>query len=182
MVWVIVLLVIGVIAILFLAVGLIGRSLPKGHSVTRTALLPAPPDHVWAVISDFANEAQWNRTVKESKRIADHDGHEVWLVVDRRGGKMPLETTVKEPPARLVRRIADPKLPFGGQWTITLASESGGTRVSVTEDGEVYNPFFRFMSRFFMDPAGSIETYLSGLSGKLDGGAGASQPRTPSQS
>ena len=69
-----------------------------------------------------------------------------------------------------MRRIADPKLPFGGQWTITLAAaDAGGTRVVVTEDGEVYNPFFRFVSRVFMNQAGSIETYLAGLRERFGG-------------
>ena len=81
---------------------------------------------------------------------------------------MPLETVEAVPMKKLVRKIADPKLPFGGQWTVTLAAEGGGTKLSVTEDGEVYNPFFRFFARYFMNPAGSIEAYVSGLAKQFD--------------
>ncbi len=158
---------VAVVAAIGTVAWLIGRMLPKAHSVTRSAIVPAPPGRVWAVIADFANEAAWNTAIRESRRIEDRNGHEVWLTVDRRGGKLPLETLEAVPEKRLVRKIADPKLPYGGQWTITLAPEGTGTRVTVTEDGEVYNAFFRVISKFFMNQAGTLEAYLAGLTAHL---------------
>jgi hypothetical protein len=158
-----------VIAGLGLIIWIAGSLLPKAHSITRSARLPVAPEAAWAVIADFANEAKWNRAIKESRRIEDRNGHEVWLTLDRRGGKMPLETLESDPPKKLVRKIADPKLPFGGKWTITVEPEGTGSAVTVTEDSEVYNPFFRFIARTFMDDAGTVNSYLSGLSAHLTG-------------
>ena len=61
---------------------------------------------------------------------------------------------------RLVTRIADTGLPFGGQWTYELVPDGEGTRLTITEDGEVYNPLFRFVSRFVMGHTATIERYL----------------------
>jgi hypothetical protein len=37
------------------------------------------------------------------------------------------------------------------------------TRVTITEDGKIYNPFFRFMARFAFGYAPSLETYFEDL-------------------
>jgi hypothetical protein len=34
-----------------------------------------------------------------------------------------------------------------------------GTELTITENGEVYNPLFRFVSRFIMGHAATIEKY-----------------------
>jgi uncharacterized protein YndB with AHSA1/START domain len=164
--------VIAVLAAVGIGLWGFGMLLPVAHSVTRSAVVPATPGKVWALITDFAAEPAWNRALKESRRIDDRDGNQVWLTVDRRGGKMPLETVEAVPETKLVRKIADPKLPFGGKWTITLAREGTATRVTVTEDGEVYNPFFRVGAKLFMNPAASMAQYLAGLKAHLGAGGG----------
>ena len=70
---------------------------------------------------------------------------------------MTLETIEASPLSRLVLRIADPDLPFGGKWTYELQPSANGSRVTITEDGEVYNPIFRFMSHVFFSQSASIE-------------------------
>ena len=47
---------------------------------------------------------------------------------------------------RRVTRIADRNLPFGGTWMVEIVPADGGSKVTITENGEVYNPFFRFAS------------------------------------
>jgi hypothetical protein len=65
-----------------------------------------------------------------------------------------------EPNKRLVTRIADPSLPFGGQWTYEILPAGDSTTLRITEDGEVYNPVFRFASRFIFGHSATIEDYL----------------------
>ena len=70
--------------------------------------------------------------------------------------------------SRLCVRIADKGLPFGGTWTFDIApSADGGSELRVTEDGEIYNVFFRFMARFLFGYTASIETYLRDLGAKF---------------
>ena len=49
---------------------------------------------------------------------------------------------------------------FGGRWIYEITPSGGGTELRITEEGEVYNPFFRFVSRFIMGHARTIERYL----------------------
>ena len=61
-------------------------------------------------------------------------------------------------------RIEDTNLPFGGSWTYELAPVGDSeTTLRITEDGEVYNPIFRFVSRFVMGHDATIRQYLSAV-------------------
>jgi hypothetical protein len=64
------------------------------------------------------------------------------------------------PNKRLATRIADPSLPFGGKWTYAILPAGDSTTLRITEDGEVYNPVFRFVSRFIFGHSATIEEYL----------------------
>lgn len=160
-----ILIVVGVIAGLIALMAIIGALLPKGHSASRTTVINKPPDVLWQAMTDCAAFPQWRADVKSVEVLPDRDGHRVWRE-DGKNGKMTLETIEASPPSRLVLKIADPDLPFGGRWTYELQPSSGGSRVTITEDGEVYNPVFRFMSHVFFSQSSSIETYLKALGKK----------------
>ena len=68
-----------------------------------------------------------------------------------------------EPPRRLVTRITDKSLPFGGTWEYVVTGHGVGSRVRITEHGEVYNPVFRFMSRFVFGHTATMEKFLADL-------------------
>ena len=67
------------------------------------------------------------------------------------------------PQKRLVLKIADPNLPYGGTWTHELAEDGAGTVVAVTERGEIYNPIFRAMARLFFGYHSTMEKTLRQL-------------------
>jgi hypothetical protein len=158
----------GVVAGLAVLAVAIGFLLPKGHTAAGQLRLKADRQAVWDVICDFPGQVAWRPGLEKVERLADRDGHEVWNEVQKNGWGLPLETVESRPPERLVRKIADPKLPFGGTWTYELAEESGETLLTITENGEVHNPVFRLMSRM-TDPAATINGYLRDLSRQLGG-------------
>jgi len=160
-----ILIVVGVIAGLIALMALIGALMPKGHRASRSTVINRSPEVVWQAMTDCVAFPEWRSDIKRVEVLPDRDGHKVWRE-DGKNGKMTLETIEASPPSRLVVRIADPDLPFGGTWTYELRANNAGCRVTITEDGEVYNPIFRFMGRVFFSPADSIETYLKALGKK----------------
>ena len=76
---------------------------------------------------------------------------------------MTFETVEARAPRKLVRRIADEGLPFGGTWTITVESDDAGSLVCVVEHGHVKHPLFRVVSRFVLGHTRTIDAYLSAL-------------------
>ena len=48
-------------------------------------------------------------------------------------------------------------------------SDDGGSVVTITERGSVYNPVFRFVSRFILGHTATMETYLRSLGHRFGG-------------
>jgi len=158
--------IVGAVALLIAAVALVGSRLPKGHVATVRAHHPQPPEVLWAVVTNLADAANWRSDLRSIELTASEDGQAVWIEHGRNGNiKMRVERS--EPPQRLVIRIADPKLPFGGSCTYVFEPTESGTLLHITEDGEVYNPIFRFLSRVVFGPYGTLERYQRDLGRKF---------------
>lgn len=162
-----VLLIAGIIVALIVAVAGIGATLPKKHKATRAARFHQPPEAVWQAITDIGAFPAWRTDVKSVERLPDRDGRPAWRETDKHGQILTLEAIEFAPPQRLVSRIADPNLPFGGAWTYLIAPADGGSTLRITEDGEIYNPIFRFMARFVFGYQGTMDAYLKALGGKF---------------
>ena len=154
-------LVVGGLGAVVLAVVAFGYALPVAHVATRDASLPATPDRVFAAITDVEAFPKWRSDV-EGVEITARTPHLQWR---ERGsdGTIAFEVQESQPPRRHVTRIADRTLPFGGTWTFTLEPSGGGTKLTITEHGEVYNPLFRVMSRFVFGHTATIDRYIEGL-------------------
>jgi uncharacterized protein YndB with AHSA1/START domain len=154
-------LVVGALGALLLALVAFGYALPVAHVASRDAVLPAPPERVFAVLTDVEAFPTWRSDVQAVEVIARLPRVQ-WR---ERGsdGTIAFEVQENDPPRRLVTRISDRTLPFGGAWTFTLQPADGGTKVTIRENGEVYNPLFRVMSRFVFGHTATIDRYLSDL-------------------
>lgn len=161
-----VLIVVIVLVVLVAAAWVVGLLLPKGHTAARTLHLKQRPEAVWGVVADAQAAPSWRLNVAKVERLADQNGHPIWRESYKDGQTLPLETMETVPPQKLVARIADPKLPFGGTWTYEITPVADGCTVTITERGEVYNPIFRLVSRF-MNQAATIEDYLKYLARKF---------------
>jgi uncharacterized protein YndB with AHSA1/START domain len=164
----IVLIVIGALAILAAVAAFIGSRLPRSHRATRETVLAAPPEVLWRTLTDVEAFPSWRRDVKRVTRLPDCKGMPMW-VEDGKERKLTFAFERMDAPRVLVGRITDRNLPFGGTWTWEITPVPGGTRVQVTEDGEIYNPLFRFMARFIFGYEGTMKGYLSALEAKFHG-------------
>jgi uncharacterized protein YndB with AHSA1/START domain len=157
----------GGLASIVAVIAVVGAFVPRSHVASRTAHLKQRPDSVWQTIADYANAASWRSDVKSVERLPDREGRAVWQEIDSHGQRLPLETLEEIPPRRLVRRIADPTLPFGGTWTIEIEPTGAGCAVTITERGEIKNAVFRFVAHYLMGYTATIESYLKALARKF---------------
>jgi polyketide cyclase/dehydrase/lipid transport protein len=156
----------GLAGILIL-ITVIGYLLRKEHAVTREARFHQSPEVIWKTITDIDAMPSWRQGLKSVKRLPDKNRLPAWVeTLD--SGTIPLETLTALPPLKLVVRIADPKLPFGGTWTYEITPAPEGCSLRIREDGEVYNLIFRFLSRFVFGYSATIDTYLKSLGMKFD--------------
>lgn len=161
-------LIIGFLAIVILVAIVIGigYSLPIKHRASRMATYTTSPEKVFAIISAQHAFPEWRSKVESVENVLRPDGKASYREI---GGDGTILYVVDEsiPDNRLVTRIDDDKLPFGGRWTFELTASSNGTTLRITEDGEVYNPLFRFMSKYVFGHHATLDTYLTDLGKKL---------------
>lgn len=165
--WILVtLLVVGGLVVLVGLVAAIGAALPRGHVATRSASFRQTPEAVFGAIADFANASRWRRDLQRVELLESPSGLPRFREHGQHGA-ITMEVTEMTAPRRLVVRIADPGLPFGGRWVYDVEPAAEGARLTITEEGEVYNPIFRFMSRFVFGHHKTLEDYLRALGGKF---------------
>jgi uncharacterized protein YndB with AHSA1/START domain len=109
----------------------------------------------------------WRPDVTSYQELPPHEGHRMWRETDKHGQTISFEAVESVPPRRLVTKIADTKLPFGGTWVYEIVPAGDSCTLTITENGEVYNPLFRFMSRFIIGQTATIDRYLDALKAKL---------------
>ena len=155
--------VLSIVGLLLLIV-LVGALLPQKHRVSRTFALLQPVETVWNLIS---GPPTWRSDITNYQSLPPNDGHRMWRETDKHGQTITYEAMESSAPHKLVVRIADPKLPFGGTWTYDLSPSASGCSLTITEDGEVYNPLFRFVSRFIVGQTATIDNYVKAVQQKL---------------
>jgi hypothetical protein len=138
--------VVGIVLTLIAIVGvvaLIGFFLPVNHEASRSAAFNRPPADVFALISDIDHYTAWwpEATVKVA-------------VVE------------SAPPSKFVTKIVG-ETAFGGTWTMEVVPTPGGSRLTITERGEVYNVIFRTLSKFVFGYTGTMDSCLAAAAKRL---------------
>jgi hypothetical protein len=118
---------------------IVGTLLPVNHVAARQAAFRQSPESLWTVIANPPNERD-----------------------------LTYETLESDPPRRLVIRIHDKNHNFGGTWIYEIIPSASSSTLRITERGEVYNPIFRFISRFVMGHTGTIDAALTDLGKKFN--------------
>jgi uncharacterized protein YndB with AHSA1/START domain len=150
----------GILVAVLLAVVAFGYALPVSHVATLDAQVLAPPERVFATLIDVEAYPKWRSDVTRVEIVARAPLQ--WREIGRHD-TITFEAQEISAPKRLVTRITDKSLAFGGTWTFELEPSGPATAVSITENGEVYNPLFRVMSRYVFGQTATIDRYFADL-------------------
>ena len=157
--WIALIVLVAVVAIVIA----IGYALPVEHRASGEASVKASPDSVFALLTDIDRYPEWRSGLKSVERLPAAGGKTRFREKSS-DGDLTFVIERAESPRQLVTRIDDPSLPFGGTWTFDLAPAEGGrTTVRITEDGKIFNPVFRFASRFILGYDATLKRYLSDI-------------------
>lgn len=154
---------VGLIAVIVI----VGAPLPRDHVASMSARIAASPSVVWETITAPAQFPSWRSDVTSVDLLPPAPTGPSWREHSRHGA-ITMVVAAAEPPHRLLSRIADKNLPFGGEWEYRVEPDgAAGSVVTITEHGSVYNPLFRFVSRFIMGHTATIDGYLRALGRKF---------------
>lgn len=163
---IVVAIVVAIVAIVGV-VAFLGSRLPVGHVASRSVVINAPTDIVFHTMTDFMSAPTWRSGLKSVVVSTDSATGHQRIVEDSKTGKMTMEIEQLVPPTRFVTRIVDEGLPYGGAWAHALEAQGNATKVTITEHGEVYNPVFRFISKYIIGHTGTMDAYLTSLGRKF---------------
>jgi hypothetical protein len=141
----------------------IGFLLPKQHVAARAITLHRKPEDLFQLISDFKAAPSWRPDVRQVELLPPADGR-IRYREKGTNGVITMEIVESSPPSRMIARIADKGLPFGGAWIFDISPATEGCRLNITERGEIYNPLFRFVSRFVIGYQRTMDSYLRNVS------------------
>ena len=161
-------LLIAVTAILVI-VGLvlvIGAMLPRQHRATREIILNRSPREIYTVARDFGSAPSWRRNLLQVEWPEPVNGLVRFRELSK-DGSVTYEVVQDGPGEKLVTRIVDRDLGYSGSWTYEFLPAEHGAHVRITEDGDVSNILFRFVSRFVLGHTSTLDSYLLALGEKL---------------
>jgi hypothetical protein len=156
-------LIVAVMVTLFALVYLIGLTRPTKHVARGRAMLQQSPQEVWDVLADFSKWPDWNSEIQRVEPRPESNGHPAWAITGR-WGEMPTEVTASEPPRRL-QTLVDAGS-FRGWWTYEIEAADGGAQLTITEEGEVDNAFFRGLM-ILHDEHATMKSFVRALSRRL---------------
>jgi len=154
------LIILGSLIAIVVAITVVGILIPRTHVASSSLRLPQPADTVWAMVRNVESYPDW---WSYAEAVSTGAEGMTYTLLDRHGQRITYEVVLSDPPRRFEMRIADEDLPFGGSWTYEVEADGAGSRVTITENGVVKNPLFRFMARFVFGYHATIESYLAAL-------------------
>lgn len=158
--------IIGALAALIGLVLLVGAMLPSKHVASREITVPAAPADIYAVVRDVASAPSWRTDLKTIELLEPAAGRRRFRE-NSTNGVITYEVVEEVANEKLVTRIVDRDLGYFGSWTYEFLPADNATHVRITEDGEVPNVLFRFMSRFIFGHTATMDTYLKALGRKF---------------
>jgi len=105
---------------------------------------------------------KWRADLREVKVTTEPNGR-VRFREEGKHGAVNYELVEDSPGQRMITRITDTDLGYAGKWTYVFEAEGSNTRLMITEDGEVSNLIFRFLSRYAFGHTATLDTYLTSL-------------------
>lgn len=174
----IILSVVGLVAVVALAAFAIGATMPVDHSISVTDTVAAPPEKVFAMITDIANGPQWRPEVKSVQILPKDNTRDAWVEDLGSGQTMKfLATTTARPQpygpnvgpetvvAKRVVKLDDPGAQYGGVWTYELSPTrtnmgDQATLLKITETGYINPPIYRFVMKYVFGMTKNLDDYM----------------------
>lgn len=150
---------------------LVGRSASPNHVTVGAVELAASPAEVLDLLQDMTRRPDWRPDVTQIARKSDPtDDREVWRELDDEDDRFDFEVTGRPHDGVVLRTDAPEQIGYEATWTFQVApGKSGGSRVTVTEEGFIDNPLFRGLFWLRDGPEQTVRDELTWLGLAVDG-------------
>ncbi|BDA79675.1 polyketide cyclase [Leptospira kobayashii] len=143
---------------------LVGRSLPADHTVSLSRVFSSSSEIIYEKIKNFKDYPLWRPNLKLIQPVSATS----WKETDSHKNIMTYSFIRDEKNRLIESKIMDEDKPFGGSWTFELKTVPGGTELTITENGKVFSPIFRFVSKYIFGHTSTIEAYFGYMEKELE--------------
>jgi hypothetical protein len=141
-----------------------GTTLPEGHTASGSAIINAEVEEVFGLQADVRKAPEWNGTVAEIRDYKEsEDGTASWTEIWADGNEFAMKRTAYVEDKLIRVEIEDKAEVFNGSWTFEFEEVEGGTRVTITEQGNIPNSFVRGMFNLVTEPDATLKEHLARL-------------------
>lgn len=146
-----------------------GAHLPQDHSVSVSGVVPAPPEQVFALITDVRKGPEWRPEVKSVTVLDQVQGQDHWVEHLNHGKYMTFLATQTQAPTRREVTLDQPEAPYGGKWLYELSPgpSPASTTLRITETGYIRPPLYRFIMAHIIGPRHNLDAYMKDLQAAL---------------
>jgi hypothetical protein len=155
----------GILIVLIAIIYLIGSMMNVKHVASiQREFKKTSADEILATITNYKDYPSWRSGIKEL--TVDSVNH--WTEKNSHGDKVSYRLEVIDEKGKLITMILNKDLAYGGFWEFTITPIDNGCSVSIVENGEVYNPLFRFMAKYVFGHETTLKNYVNDLEIKLN--------------
>lgn len=138
-----------------------GSTIPEGHTVSGSEVIKADIDDVFAMQSNVQEYPKWHDLVAEIKDYKENeDGTASWTEIWKDGNEFGMKRTAYVRNKIIRVEIEDRAEVFNGSWTFDFEEVEGGTKVTITENGNIPNNFIRGMYHLATEPDQTLKEHL----------------------
>lgn len=154
-----ILLLVCILIVLIAMIYLIGSLMDVKHVATIERKLKMGSDETWIVLTNYKEYTSWRNGIKEL--TIDSTNH--WTEKNSHGDNVSYQLEVVDDKRTFITRIINKDLAYGGYWEFSISPLQDGCLVKITENGEVFNPIFRFMAKYFFGHETTLKNYMRDL-------------------
>ena len=161
---------IALIVVIILVAYIDGATLPVDHSVTVTGVVDAPPDKVFALITNVAAAPTWRHEVQSVQILPPRpspDGPQDHWIEDlghhTTMNFIATRTTPVDLNGHAQRDVLLKDPSYGGTWTYLLSPGPSPTQttLNITERGYINPPIYRFVMAHIFGMTKNLDQYLA---------------------
>jgi len=150
-----------------MVVAVSGNFTESDRQTEVTCHLNAPPDSVFAVITDYRRYPEWRKELLHVEMLPARDSIQSWREYDVEKVNCAYEAVEKVTPSYVKIKIAEPTSSVQGSWAFTIIPDGTGSKVKVTVEGTVNSLFYRYIGRIFFKKSATIKSYLTSLASRF---------------
>lgn len=151
-----------IVLIILIFLGLIVLLLPSERSYTKTEIINANVDKVFAIVTNLETQG-WRLDAPHIQIMDKSSGSEVWIEKPKHGPEIKFRTKIKNAPNLFVIEIID-NPQFGGTWTGKFSALGDGkTQIDFTESVSLNGFTSKLFSYLFFNIKRTVDQYIADL-------------------